>query len=64
MSENEAVLIGKDEIAGFLRVSVRKVDEWRSRYPEMPVFAESRGSRLCADKEALARWQRGLFAGR
>jgi hypothetical protein len=61
MSENDAVLIGKDEVAAFLRVSPRKVDEWRNRYPDMPVFCESKGSRLCADKETLARWQRSLF---
>ena len=62
MSENDAVLIGMDEIATFLRVSRRKVLEWRDRYPDMPIFSEGKGSRLCADKEKLGRWQRGLFS--
>ena len=58
---NDAVLIGKQAVADFLGVSPRKVDEWREKYIDMPVWAEARGSRLCADKETLATWQRKLF---
>jgi hypothetical protein len=62
MSENDAVLIGMKEIAAFLRVSRRKVVEWRHRYSDMPIYTERTGSLLCADKELLSVWQRKLFS--
>jgi hypothetical protein len=62
MSENDAVLIGMKEIAAFLKVSRRKVMEWRHKYTDMPIYTESSGSMLCADKELLSTWQRQLFA--
>jgi hypothetical protein len=64
MSENDAVLIGMKEIACYLRVSEKKVVEWRAKYPDMPVFSEGKGARLCADKERLGTWQRQLFCRR
>lgn len=63
MSGNDAVLVGMKEIAAYLRVSEHTVRLWRSRYPDMPVFAETPGARVCADKETLGRWQRALFSG-
>jgi len=62
MSENDAVLIGWKEISTFLRISERKAMEWRDNYPDMPLWSERRGARVCADKETLAAWQRRLFS--
>jgi transposase len=63
MSENEAVLVGMKEVAAFLRVSEFTVRGWMEKYADMPVYQERPGARLCADKEALATWQRRLYAG-
>ncbi|ADW16394.1 putative terminal protein TpgA2 [Desulfobulbus propionicus DSM 2032] len=63
MSENEAVLIGMKEVAAFLRVSERTVRGWMEDHSDMPVYQERPGARICADKEALASWQRRLYAG-
>ena len=59
--KNTAVLIGLKEISFFLGISPRKVQQWREQYADMPIFSERQGARLCADKAALASWQRRLF---
>ena len=64
MSENEAVLVGMKEVASFLRVSEFTVRGWMATHSDMPVYQERPGARVCADKEALAAWQRKLYSGK
>ena len=61
MGQND-VLIGMDEIATFLRVSRKKVIDWRQAYPDMPIYQEGKRGRLCADPAQLGPWQRRLFS--
>ncbi len=63
MEPSESILIGRNEIAGFLRISAGTVDKWRSRYKTMPVFQESEKSFLMADKQTLGEWARKLARG-
>lgn len=62
MSENDAILMGAQEIARFMRVSPAQLSRMRARYPDIPIHQETPKAQLCADKEALAAWQKKLYA--
>jgi hypothetical protein len=62
MSENDAILMGAQEIARFMRVSPAQLSRMRAKYPDIPIHQETPKAQLCADKEALAAWQRKLYA--
>jgi len=64
MSENDAILVGANEVAQFMRVSLTGLRRLRSRYPDIPLYQDGARGQLCADKEALAQWQRRLYAQR
>ncbi len=62
MSENDAILIGAQEIARFMRISLAQLARIRARYPDIPIHQDTPKAQLCADKETLATWQRNLYA--
>lgn len=62
MSENDSILMGAQEIAKFMRISTAQLSRMRAKYPEIPIHQETPKAQLCADKEALAAWQRKLYA--
>lgn len=64
MSENDAILVGANEVAQFMRVSLTGLRRLRSRYPDIPLYQDGARGQLCADKEALSQWQRRLYAQR
>lgn len=64
MSENEAILVGVDEISRFMRVSPTNLRRLRKKYTDIPIHQESPTAQLWADKETLSSWQRQLCAGK
>lgn len=61
MSENDAILVGANEVAQFMRVSLTGLRRLRSRHPDIPLYQDGARGQLCADKEVLAQWQRRLY---
>lgn len=64
MSENDAILVGANEIAGFMRISLTGLARLREKYSDIPIHQESPKAQLWADKETLAIWQRKLCSGK
>lgn len=64
MSENDAILVGANEVAQFMRVSLTGLSRLRSKYPDIPLYQDGERGQICADKETLAQWQRQLYTKR
>ena len=62
MSENDEILIGKQEIATFMRISIRSLQRMRDKHPDIPLYQDGARGQLCADKMTLANWQRTLYS--
>jgi len=63
MSENDAILVGANEIATFMRISLRGLSELRDQHKDIPIYKKGKRGQLCADRETLGTWQRRLYSG-